>query len=243
MGTSTRMTTRVSGEPNWGKLSGDMTRACNGSTTATPTLSKIVGGFVQSIGGSSKAGRGQSRSVGKAGISAGIRIASFLSDVRSNGFKEALQNTGLGNLMGKSAQDVISYLLNYCAENANTVDEVAARAATAQIFSELFDDEGEVVDMETRLNEILEQDDLNDILTRYFGFYIYEHLSTRFVEKLEQAKDSEKCKKLFNEIKDFIFEKVKSIHRRDNLSRVNWSGNEGEEIIKNIFEDILQIYE
>lgn len=237
------MPTGVSGQPNWSNLSATITKACDGKPTSSPKLKKIVGGFVKAIGGASMAGRGKSPAVGKAGIYSGKRIAGFFSGVSQQGFQEALQETGLDNLEEKSAQEVVNHLLDYCAENAGTVDEVAARAATADLFAELFGENEEIKDLESAIMDKLDSEGLNDILINFFTLYIYVHLSTRFEEKLEQAKSTQHCNKLFKEIKDLIFEDVKAISRRKGLDKIDWQGKEGDRIIKDIFEDILKIYE
>jgi hypothetical protein len=243
MGTSSRMTPSIKGDPNWGKLSDSVTRACDGDATPAPKLKKIVGRFVKALGGASKAGRGKSSAGGRAGVTSGKRIAGFFGMTSQQGFREALRETGLDNLEGKSVQDVINHLLDYCAENAGTVDDVAARAAASNLFSELFNEEGEIDDMEDLINNVLDSEGLDNILTDFFAHYIYEHLSTRFAENLEQAKSPQHCQKLFKEIKDLIFEDVKDLNNKIDLEKVDWSGKEGDRIIKDIFEETLKIYE
>lgn len=243
MGTSSRMSPSIKGQPNWGKLSDNVTRACDGNNTPEIKLRNIISQFVKAAGGSNKIGRGNSQSLGKAGVSSSRKIAGFFGSVYSQGFEEALRETGLESLEGKSVQDVINHLIDYCAENANTIDDVAARAATSYLLHELIDTEKEFEDLENDIKIRLDKDGLNDIMILFFAQYIYEHLSTRFEENLKQAKSPQHCNKLFKEIRDWIFESIKDTSTKTDLALVDLAGAQGERIIKNIFEDILKIYE
>jgi hypothetical protein len=44
-------------------------------------------------------------------------------------------------------------------------------------------------------------------------------------------------------LKDFLFEKVKNISKNQDLSKIKWNTEQGERIVKNIFEDTLKAFE
>jgi len=45
------------------------------------------------------------------------------------------------------------------------------------------------------------------------------------------------------QLKKFLVEKVKNIARKRDLSKIDWTSKEGDELVKNIFEDTLKAFE
>ena len=80
-------------------------------------------------------------------------------------------------------------------------------------------------------------------MIKYYAYYIYEHLSIDFYEKLIKDKGKSKCGNLFRQLKDFLFEKIKNISKNQDLSKIDWNSEDGDRIVKNIFEDTLKAFE
>jgi hypothetical protein len=93
------------------------------------------------------------------------------------------------------------------------------------------------------LNKYFEKENHEDLIIKYFGYYILEHLSVWFYEKLVKEKGKDNCSSLFREIKDFIFERLKAVNNKRQLQKINWGSEESDTMIKNIQQDVLTVFE
>lgn len=231
--------------PNWKDLSGAITRNCDASDITADQKTNIMNHYVAVIGGANRAGRGNSKVSGRSGIKSAKKIGSFIGAFLGSGnnLSYALEQTGLTDLTGKSVADVINHLIEYCSGSASTIDEVAAKEATRKLFEELVAEADDLDDMESILSDKFTRETSEDIVIKYFGYYIYEHLDKWFYEHLIKNKNEADCNNLFRQIKDFIFEKLRSVQRVGALQNVNWGTHESDVIIKNIQHDILTVFE
>ena len=62
-------------------------------------------------------------------------------------------------------------------------------------------------------------------------------------KKLIEEKGKAATSNFYSQLKKFLVEKVKNIARKRDLSKIDWEGNEGDELVKNIFEDTLKAFE
>jgi hypothetical protein len=245
MGTSKSYSASIKGQPQWGNLSSAVTSSCGQGTIGTNAIGVILSKYVGVIGGSGKAGRGNSKVAGKAGIRTARNIGRFLSAFNSSGgnLKFALEQAGLGDISGLSLNDVIKRLLEFCTGPSSTLDDVAAKAASQKILEELAGEAETMEEWQEHLTEVLDSETLESITERYFGYYVFEHLSIMFYEKLIVEKGKSDCDTLFKQIKDFIFEKIKNMNRTNPLNNINWNSDDSDRLIKNIQEDVLKVFE
>lgn len=245
MGTSKSYSASIKGQPQWGNLSGAVTSNCDGGNVSTSNLGNIVSRYVSVIGGSGTAGRGNSKIAGRAGLRTARNIGTFLGAFGSSGgnIRYALEQVGLTGLEGLPLNDVIDRLLEYCTGPSSTLDDVAAKAASQKILEELASDAQTIEEWQQQLRETLDRESLEDIIERYFGYYIFEHLSIMFYEKLIVEKGKADCDNLFRQIKDYVFEKIKNMNKTNPLNNINWAGEEADRLIKNIQEDVLKVFE
>lgn len=134
-------------------------------------------------------------------------------------------------------------MLEYCSGPASTIDDVAAKAASKQLWEELAGEAASIEDFEAALAGAVATESLQEIIIRYFAYYIFEHLSIMFYEKLVAEKGKTNCNDLFRQVKDFILEKLRNMDKRNSLQNINWGGDEADRLIKNIQEDVLKIFE
>lgn len=230
--------------PNWGDLSSSVTANCDGTSLPDNKKRGILEDYVAVLGGSKIAGRGGSKIGGRSGIRTAKKLGSFFGTFnRSNDIREALESTGLTDLSDKSVEDVINHLIEYCSGPAATIDEVAAKEATRKLLEELVSNAEDVEDIEEMLKHKFEEVSSEDLIIRYFGYYIYEHLDKWFYEKLIKDKNQTNCHNLFRQIKDFIFEQLKDVQRTNSLQDLDWGSDDSDRLIKNIQEDILTVFE
>ncbi len=233
----------ITGEPNWSQLSDSITRACDTGDIPEYKLSRVTSNFVKLIGGSNKGGRGGSKISGRAGISTAQKLGGFLSDVKSSGLKVALSAIGFETSDSTRVDDTINFLLEFCAGVASSLDESAAKAAERTLLDEIKSEAENFEELATNFEETLEDYGVEELLIRYYAYYVYEHLSIGFYEKLIKGKGSDKTSNLYKQLKYFLLEKVKNISLNRNLSKIIWNSRDGEDLVKNIFEDTLKAFE
>lgn len=245
MGTSKSYSASIKGQPQWGNLSSAVTSNCSTGTIAKASLGNIVSKYVRVIGGASNAGRGGSKIGGRAGIRTAKKLGHFLGAFADNGssLEAAATEIGIGSIVGKPLNEVINQLLEHLCGPSSIHDDVAAKSAAQRILEEFALEVNTLEDFEAKLSEILSEQSIEDILIRYFGHYIFEHLSIMFYEKLVSEKGKSECDNLFKHIKDYIFERLKTLNKTNPLNSIDWGSENADRLIKNIQEDVLKIFE
>jgi hypothetical protein len=232
----------MKGKPNWSPLSSSVTSACDTGKIPDKKLNNIASNLVKLLGGSSSGGRGHSNIVGQAGIRTAQKLGGFLNNVQSNGFRYALSSTGF-DFTDKNAKDAINHLLEHCAGVVSSIDEVAAKKAEKDLLEEIGSDAKTIEDLEKNFNEKVNEYGIEELLIRYYTNYLYEHLSIDFNEKLIKEKGKQATDNFYTQLKNFLFEKVKNVSRHREISNINFATDEGDNLVKNIFEDTLKAFE
>ncbi len=231
------------GHPNWSQLSVSVTRACETGTISDNSLGNITFNFAKFLGGSNFGGRGKSKIGGRAGIKTAQKLGGFLSDVKTKGFRYALSGIGFDASDTTKPNEAINYLLEYCAGVASTLDETAAKAAEKQLLEEIGSDAKNFEELAKSFEEKIEEYGIEELLIKYYAYYIYEHLSIDFYEKLIEEKGKAATSNFYMQLKKFLVEKVKNIARKRDLSMIDLTSKEGDVLVKNIFEDTLKAFE
>ncbi|MBK8786976.1 MAG: hypothetical protein IPN43_10910 [Chitinophagaceae bacterium] len=245
MGTSKSFSALTKKMPNWPAFSGAVTRSCDGSALSNDKATEILSGYVTAIGGAAKAGRGGSGVAGKSGIRTAIKLGGFFGSFLGAGgsLATALNTTGITDLANKSVSDIINHLIEYTSGPSSTIDDKAAKEAARLLLEDLIGSANSVEEMEALLKQYFEKESHEELIIKYFGYYILEHLSVWFYEKLVQEKGKSECSSLFRQIKDFIFERLRGIHKNRALQNINWGTAESDELIKNMQQDVLKVFE
>lgn len=270
MGTTQRIVPGVTGEPNWGDLSRSITGVAKTVEKESETDEEIVKtpeeikkgekvykklinrrnkhvkavfkNLIRTGGGSKNVSSGNSKSLGSAGRKSARKIAGFFAGVSVNGLQKELDAIGFGSLTGKSVQDIIDFLLVYTSGTNTGMDETAATKASCEVFDEIIDQTGNDIEaFENKLKEAVDGNGLANILCRFWGLYIFEHLSQRFAEKIEQQKGSEIGKETFKIIKDDIIGRIEVLNNHRPVKQIDWIGDEGSKEIEKIFKSIINI--
>lgn len=231
--------------PNWGTLSSSLTSNCDSSVLLPQTLQSIMSHFVSALGGASIGGRGDSKVGGRSSIRSAKKIGGVLSKyiTSGNNIKHTLESTGLTDIDNKTVGDIINHLIEYCSGNSTSIDDNAAKESTRLLLEELIGQAESIDEVENLLNQTFTTNTLEDIIIKYFGYYINEILSRWFYEKLIKNKNENDCNNLFNQIKNFIMERVRDMHKKNPLQGINWTSDEADRVVKNIQQDILTIFE
>lgn len=267
MGTTQRMTPGLPHQPQWGDLSKTITQIAKtvekekeleqNETISQDDAAKIYkkienrreshlkaafSNLIRTGGGRSNIVSGKSTSIGKAGRKSASRIVGFFSSVGSQGLEKALSDIGFAKLVGKTFQEVIDFLLVYCCESNEGMDETAANKASCEVMNELaISADNDLDKFEDIVKNTLDDKGLSDMLCRFWGLYIFEHLSQRFEEKIEQQKGAENSKETFRIIKEDILGQVKVLNTQRPISKIDWKGESGKNEIDKIFDSVIKI--
>ncbi|MCT3923129.1 hypothetical protein HZP94_07875 [Elizabethkingia anophelis] len=208
----------------------------------TEHIRSVFKNLVKTGGGRKVITSGKSSSIGKAGLKSAGKLAGFFSSVATNGIDKTLADIGFGALKGKSFKDVIDYLLIYCSDSNQGMDETAANKASCEIMKEIAaQSENDLIKYQDLIKELVDSKGLADTLCRFWGLYIFEHLSQRFEEKIQQQKGEEISKETFKTIKNDILGRVKVLNQQREVSKVDWNKDEGKKEIEKIFDSVIKI--
>lgn len=115
--------------------------------------------------------------------------------------------------------EVINYLLEHCAGIAASLDEVAAKAAERQLLEEIGNEAKDFDELAKNFEGTIEEYGIEELLIKYYAYYIYEHLSIEFYEKLIKEKGKIATSNFYTQLKKFLVEKIKNITRSRGLCR------------------------
>jgi hypothetical protein len=253
MGTTQRILPGVPGQPNWGDLNKSVTNIAKTVEKEAKEYRKLIDrrnyhlkatfkNLVKTGGGSKSISSGKSSSIGKAGLKSSSKLVRFFSNVGSGGLQYALTDLGFGSLAGKNIKDVIDFLLVYCSDTNTGMDETAANKASCEVLKEIAEQSSNNLDaFEKLLKEYVEGKGLADLLCNFWGYYIFEHLSQRFQEKITQQRSEAVSSETFKIIKDDILGRIKVLNENRPVTKIDWKGAEGKKEIESIFESIIKI--
>jgi hypothetical protein len=232
----------IKGNPNWSNLSRSVTSICNTGKISDKKFDEVTSNFVKLLGGSNYGGRGNSKIGGRAGLRTAQKLGGFFSEIKSSGFRSALSGIGF-DFTNRNANDVINYLLEHCAGVASSIDETAAKAAERQLLKEIESEAKTLEELEKNFETKVAEYGIEELLIRYYAYYIYEHLSIDFYEKLIEEKGRTATDNFYNQLKNYLIEKMKNVSHNRDLSKIQWQSTDGDTLVKNIFEDTLKAFE
>ncbi len=230
--------------PQWGKQKGDVTRASRNGAVSQEVARDIVRGYIQANGGSETVSQGGgtiggSRSVQKTGQ----RLAGFVSSVASRGLEKALQDEGLSDLIGHPAKEVALALADRLCEDGSTLDEVDTRNALSDLMDELLEKAETYEEVKEIFEKTIQVNELGNLLTRFFGHYLYRQFCRVFYERLVTKHGEKKASGFLTSIKDMISSLVRLKTFDKDLSKINWIGEEGASLADSILEQTYKVFD
>lgn len=199
--------------------------------------------LIKTGGGRINISRGRSASLGRAGIRTSSRISGFVHDVYRNGLQTTLIQIGFGSLEGKAVSEVVDYLLVYFADVSAGMDDVAANMASCEVLEELASGVTTLEKLEEKMSSLVEENGLTELICKFYGIYLFEHLSQRFEERITQLKGEVVSRETFTTIKEDIIGQIRGLSQERELSKIDWRGQQGTEIQNTIFQSIIQLFE
>ena len=201
-----------------------------------------VRNLVRAAGGRERVSSGGSRAIGYAGVVIAGGLVSAISNIVKNGLSDWLSRRGVPTLEGKSCQDVLDLIREYIEAGVAGMDNTAANEALECVMDELGGKIGEdIYTFDAAMAGILASNDLKNLLDKFFGMYIFSHLSQNFQEKLEYEKGSKIMNDTMNEIKELIMDDIQRSQGGRDASTIDWRTEEGKAFIQQEFDRIIYI--
>jgi hypothetical protein len=232
--------------PSWAGLKNEVTRAARREKLDGPKIRHIIQRVIHENGGKNAISRGGRQAPrGAAGSAApardvAARLGNFIADVQSFGLNEAAKRSGLGDLSGKSVGEILLTVLDRIGGPASTIDEADARQALSDLQDELLAEATNVEEVEAILAEAGKN--LENILERFFGHYVFEQFSRIFYERLVQRVGASEAASFISQIKEFISSSLASRATTRDLSKVDWAGKEGSSMVSDICAQTLEVF-
>lgn len=199
--------------------------------------------LIKASGGKKNVSVGKSRALGQAGIAVLGNFINTVLEIQQDGLDGWLKNKGI-TLEGKKREDIFNILIEACSDKVIGLDETAANQAITEMFEGLKDMMNETFsNIEEVLQSILNDHQLQEIIDKFFGVYIFVHLSQNFTEKLEKKYAQEKVDQYMKQIKEQIISDIQEGVNGSKSINVDWNGDEGKKFILEEFNKILNIFD
>lgn len=230
--------------PQWRQVKSEVTRVSGSGSVPDAKGHNILSGFIRANGGSGgMSGGGGTGTGGGAARRAGQRLARFAGAVASVGLTRALEDAGLGDLVGKSAGEIAFSLLDALCGDGSTLEEVDARKAMSDINSKLLEGVITYQDVVHALEQRLRLETLGPLLLQFFGYYLYHGFCRVFFERVTRKHGQEKAASFLGNIRNFIESMLRNRTYGRDLTNIAWAGQEGDAIAKDILKTTLEVFE
>jgi hypothetical protein len=236
MGTSTGYGLPKSG--NWPDAKREVTAWGKSGVSTPPQIAKVLSNYVHAYGG---AGAAAQKSA--AANQAGARLGGLLSGIRSDGLGSALENAGLGHLVGRTASEVMQGIRDYLTGKGSSLDDELVREAFEDFQEEVIGQCETFEELDVALSRIAVVDMINENLERFFGYFVYKKFMRDFSERLLKiAGGVRQANRLLRDIKDYIFDTIRAkLHGRD-LNQVDWQGRESLRMAEEIQASVWWVF-
>lgn len=199
--------------------------------------------LIKASGGKKNVSVGKSRALGQAGIAVIGNFINTVLEIQQDGLDGWLKNKGI-TLEGKKREDIFNILIEACSDKVIGLDETAANQAITEMFEGLKGMMNETFsNIEEVLQSILNDQQFQEIIDKFFGVYIFIHLSQNFTEKLEKKYAQEKVDQYMKQIKEQIISDIQEGVNGSKSINVDWNGDKGKKFILEEFNKILNIFD
>ena len=229
MGTSTGY--KAPTTPDWGNLKSKVTRAARSGAASNTSANDTLRDFIRTSGGARSVSRGGgAMGGGRSAQNTASRVGGFISSVGSIGLDRTLQSYGLSALVDKLGG------------SASTGNDSDARNALSKVMDELLGDLDTPEQVEETLEQVMSGEALENLLSKFFGYYLYEQFCRVFYERLVKSVGRENADSYLGNISDTIKSSLRLKSSDKDLSKIDWSGAEGQRIADQILQDTYEIF-
>lgn len=180
--------------------------------------------------------------VGRSAQNTAGRVGGFIASVGSIGLERTLEAYGLSAFVGKSAGEIIPALVDKLGGTASTGNDSDARNALSKLMDELLGDLETPEQVEEALEQVMVGEALEDLLSKFFGYYLYEQFCRVFYERLVKNVGRDNADSYLRSIFDTIKSSLALKSSDKDLSKIDWAGAEGQKIVDQILQDTYEIF-
>lgn len=234
MGTSSSYTSPTTA--NWSQFKSTMTNFLSGNASA----SSVSRSYVAAQGGAFAASQRATALKDSA-----RRLGGFLASA-AHGFDGALQERGLGDVVGKSFDEIVSALADWVAGPGNTHEVIISRAAVTDILVELYEEaESDPSLFETISRDRITEEALQRSLLKLVEKWILEDVWRRGGDRAEiRTLSSQELRAKEVDLDDYILQEVDfnfGQYGAVNLMTVHWDSEEVRIIIDSVVQTCLEM--
>lgn len=235
-------------------LPGNPPRAPTVPDTSWVSPKKAIGKFVKSPGSSqdfrpvgrafvrAQGGPQRARQASIAGVGSARRLAGALVAVTLGGTAELSRFLAI-NVTGRSADEVLAILVDRLAPAGAQNEEAAARSAACTVLGELFET---YATGPTGLDGLtaLTATQVADVVVQYVATYIFARLMQVLAIRLERGDiTSAAAYRMERDVRGYVQDRVSQEIIPPQVSDINFTTAEGQDIIERVFEDAYSIIE
>jgi hypothetical protein len=218
----------------WQDAKGAMTRYVKGTST---DKGMVMSRFVGASGGSK-----QLTLSSWSGKLAAINLGRLIQDFRENGVENTLQSLKI-DYVGKSAKIVLSELVNLISVDTNSKEDIAARGASNEAISILYniivENEGDIESLRR-----IDEDTFNKVTEVFISEYIFRRMMSDLQSRFEKYETNPKeAVKKEQELKDYIKVKVELRFRELKPQNKDYHSNAITKEINDLFYNCFKAFE
>jgi len=170
------------------------------------------------------------------------KLGNFLSSISSHGIKSTFAEYKI-EYENRTVQEVLSDLVNKLSPSPNTKEDAVARNALIDameiIYKEIDDNNGDI-----EILEKLDADKFNIIITSYISSYIFQRFLSELESRFEKyAANEGSALQLEASVKEYISGAVDNKLKGRDFSKLNYSTNQIQNIINEIYTDCYTVIE
>jgi hypothetical protein len=153
----------------------------------------------------------------------GSKIADMFDFISREGFDKAINDLGLGELIGKSTEEVYNGIIDYFSNDTGDLEDSVIKDTISQLLidydiSELYD-----------LNNLT----FDDFFLNFIVKYVQVDFKTIYYEKIMANRTPVESKEIIENINMYIEYSINDKYTAQELANINWKSVEGKVIIEN----------
>ncbi len=241
MGTSTAY--EAPSTPQWRELKGKVTRLSRRGRPSAVSARSVLRDYIAANGGARQIAHG-SGSLGRNREAQAVarNLAGFISSVGVLGAREALRQLGIEELDGRSVGEISLLLIAHLGGPSSTIDGVDARNALSRLRNDLLEDAETSADVERILEEYAQGEEFDSLLFNFFGYYLFEQFRRVFFERLVERVGESQAMAFLGRMFDFIKSALRHITLDQDISKIDWAGEQGGAIADDILQKTLAVF-
>ncbi len=197
-----------------------------------------MGDYIQAHGGATMAAQQMA-----AASRAGARFGGLLSGIRGEGLGSALENRGLGHLIGRPASEVWQGIKDYLSGDGSSLDDELVREAFDDFQEEVIGQYETYDELDAALTRLAAMDIVGENMERLFGHVVYKKFTRDFSERIyKAAANLRQANRRLREIKDYIFDTIRAnLYGRD-VNQFDWRGQAGLQMAEEIQASVWRVF-